>query len=97
MRLETKRELTYLTTSNVSTMLGANTLRSATRVQRSLKRRMDIRLVSREMGKLILTVVNLNRDRPVLPTVATTVWCQTHSNVYDVLGRYFTAGFVFKK
>jgi iron complex outermembrane receptor protein len=46
---------------------------------------------------LFLTVNNVfNRDPPVFPTVATTVWYQTNGSLYDVLGRYFTAGFVFK-
>jgi iron complex outermembrane receptor protein len=46
---------------------------------------------------LFLTINNLmNRNPPVFPTLATVVWDSTNFSLYDVLGRYYTAGLRFR-
>jgi len=48
-------------------------------------------------GQFFITVNNLfDRQPPIVPTIPYGGYRSTNFSLYDVIGRYFTAGFQFK-
>jgi outer membrane receptor protein involved in Fe transport len=55
------------------------------------------RFGEKEQVEGFFTVNNLfNQDPPLIPNLTATLWIQTNKNLYDSVGRYYTAGVRFR-